>query len=651
MDEALLLCALLAPLIAAFIPLLLAPKVQAGVAFLTLLAAAVSFLSLLLLTGASPALQFSWLKTAGFNLTIGLRLDGLSWLMALLVTGISLLVSIYAIGDMADETSRPRFFATLSFFVSAMLALVLADSFILLFAAWEAVGVASFLLIGFWYRQEAARRAAFKAFVMTRCGDVGLLLGWLLALLLVGSTEIDALLRAADRGTIPAAMLTLLSLLFFAGAAGKSAQFPLTTWLPDAMVGPTPVSALIHSATMVAAGVYLILRLFPLFAAAPHMLVVVLTIGILTAFLAAVIAAGQRDVKRVLAWSTASQLGEMMFAAGLGNPLGAAFHLGTHAAFKSTLFLAAGAIDHGAGRRDLNRLGQLTTKMPVTTLVFCAGALALAGIPPFSGFWSEEAILAQAIATSPLLGLLLIALVFLAGVYVSRAVFAALFAWPGTVAPKGRDPGAAMTWSMVLLSIIALGLGWALAGRLEWLLQVPSSGEVGWSWRFAVISAAVTGLGFGAWRVWRYGPVPVWGALSSRLETATHAAATAPAQFVLACANKLARIEQWLDRGARVLANAVFTSAKGEERAEARLDVMGRKLALKTIGIAETIDLTETQGFSANVDHIAGLLGLAGDRLRVLQSGKVYLYTLGVFLWILSAGLFGYLAWIYAGSG
>jgi NADH-quinone oxidoreductase subunit L len=395
MDELLLLCALLAPLIAALMALLLASKLQAQVGFLMPLGAGVSFLSLFLLTGASPALQFSWLKTAGFNLTIGLRLDGLSWLMALLVTGISLPVGIYAVGDMSEEPSRPRFFATLSCFLSAMLALVLADSFVLLFAAWEAVGVASFLLIGFWHRQEAARKAAFRAFVMTRCGDVGLLLGWLLAFLLVGSTEIDALLQSVDRGSISDAMLTLLSLLFFAGAVGKSAQFPLTTWLPDAMVGPTPVSALIHSATMVAAGVYLILRLFPLFAASPYTLVLVLTVGILTAFLAAVVAAGQSDLKRVLAWSTASQLGEMMLAAGLGSPFAAAFHLVTHAAFKSTLFLAAGAIDHEAGTRNLNRLGRLGFMMPVTALAFFVGALALAGIPPFAGFWSEEAILGE----------------------------------------------------------------------------------------------------------------------------------------------------------------------------------------------------------------------------------------------------------------
>lgn len=665
MAEALLLLALLAPVSAVPIALLLPARINPG--FLTPLAAGVSLVSLLLLSGASLHLTVPWLETAGLAVTLGLRLDGLSWFMALLIVGIALPVSIYAAGDMAHELSRGRFFATLSFFVSAMLALVLADSFVLLFAAWEAVGVASFLLIGFWYRQQEARAAALKAFVVTRFGDLGLLLGWLLALVIVGSTDIDALLRAAEAGGIAPVTLTLLALLFFGAVVGKSAQLPLTTWLPDAMAGPTPISALIHSATMVAAGVYLLLRLFPLFAAAPHALTVVLAFGLLTALIAALIAAGQTDLKRILAWSTASQLGEMMFAVGLGGPLAAAFHLGTHAAFKSSLFLAAGAVDHGTGSRDLNRLGGLVRKMPVTAWVFGAAALALAGIPPFSGFWSEEAILSRAVTAQPIYGAALMLLVFLAGVYMGRATWAVFFRWPQNAPPAARAPGYAMIWGMVLLATVVLALGWVLAGRLESLLQFSSSGELGWSWRFGVIGAGAAGLGAGAWRVWRYGPIPAWGELSNRLEKVLYGVTNVTAHFVLMCARGLVTFEQWLDRSAQALGGTRFAWSFRVEQAldgglralgqtsfrlsalaknvEPALDAGASALANNTVKFAKTIDVAERERVSTGLDRAAGMLGLAGDRLRQLQSGKLYLYTLGLFVWVLVAGIAGFLVW------
>ncbi len=327
---------------------------------------------------------------------MGLRLDGIAYAAALLVAGISLPVLVYSTAYTAGEEGVPRFFAGMSFFVGAMLTLVLADSLLLLYAAWEWVGLASWLLIGFRFREEEARRAARKAFLVTRIGDSGFLLAWLLVLTTFGSTDLGALLTAAGDG-MPDGLGTLLPLLFFFAAVGKSAQLPLSAWLPPAMAGPTPVSALIHSATMVAAGVFLVLRLWPLFAASPAALQVILWIGGVTALLAALAATVQYDLKRVLAWSTISQLGEMMLALGLGAPLAAAWHLGTHAAFKSTLFLAAGAVEHGGGGRDLRCMGGLAKRLPWSAVAFAVAAVALAGIPPFSGFWSEDAILAAAV--------------------------------------------------------------------------------------------------------------------------------------------------------------------------------------------------------------------------------------------------------------
>jgi NADH-quinone oxidoreductase subunit L len=248
--------------------------------------------ALLLLEGQHQTLQTSWFESGGFRLTVGLDLSGLTWFAATVVAGVSLLIGIYSLGYMASEHDRPRFFAELALFIGAMLTLVLASSLILLFAAWEAVGIASYLLIGFRQEPEAARPAAAKAFLMTRLGDLGLLMGWLLVLLALRTTDIAALLAAVSQGAISPGMLTAIGLLLFLGAIGKSAQLPLTAWLPDAMVAPTPVSALIHSATMVAAGVYLLLRLYPLFAAAPGVLHVVFWVGAATAVLYGFVSGG-----------------------------------------------------------------------------------------------------------------------------------------------------------------------------------------------------------------------------------------------------------------------------------------------------------------------------------------------------------------------
>lgn len=641
-----LLCAVpLVPLAVALAVLVCGHRLPDKGGWMTVGGSAVALLLLLALSGAEPQFQRVWLRTAGFSLSVGLQLDSLARFMALLVASVGLLVSVYATGYMADEEGQPRFFAAFSFFLAAMLTLVLANSLLLLFAAWEGVGLASYLLIGFWYTEEAARQAARNAFLLTRFGDLGLLLGWLLIWQLVGTTDLGAFLTEIRTGTIPSDSLTLLALLFFAGAVGKSAQLPLSAWLPEAMAGPTPVSALIHSATMVAAGVYLVLRLFPLFAAAPYALVVVLWIGGITALFAALVATVQTDLKRVLAWSTISQLGEMMLALGVSGPLVALFHLATHATFKSTLFLAAGAIDHGAGSRDLGQLGRLARTMPITALVFGTASLALAGVPPFSGFWSEEAILAQAVSIHTGLGLLMIVLIFLAGVYISRAGMAVLAAWPGSPAPAARDPGVSMTVAMLLLALAALVVGWMLSGQLEAILPFATGEEVGWTWRLLAVLASLSGLAFGAWRVRTCGPVPAFGAFPGGFAYTLHVATRFPAQLACACADGLAQMEKTLDNRVRKLGASIRVLAGVQDLAELRLDKVARTLGEATLALARASEVTERRGFSDRLDRLAGGLSLMGGRLRTLQNGKLYAYTLGIFVWVLATGIVGVLLW------
>lgn len=608
---------------------------------LTVLGAAVAFGAALLLLGAEPRAATTWLHTGGYTLTVGLMWDGLARALALLVAGIGLLISIYAVGYLANETDRPRFFAAFGFFIGAMLTLVLADSFVLLFAAWEGVGVASFLLIGFWYQREDARRAAQKAFLLTRLGDLGLLLGWLWALHLTNTTDITTFLAAIGAQAISTAVLSSIALLVFAGAVGKSAQLPLTAWLPDAMAGPTPVSALIHSATLVAAGIYLLLRLFPLFAAIPVVLTVVFWVGGTTALVAALVATVQTDLKRILAWSTVSQLGEMMLALGLGGPLAAAYHLLTHATFKSTLFLAVGAIDHATGTRDLRRLGGLARTMPVTTLTFGVAALALAGVPPLSGFWSEEAILFHAAEAGTAPAILLLAVIFLAGVYISRAGVVALTSWPGAPQPAGHDPGKLMAVPMAVLALLALGFGWVLSGQLANVLRFPAVPEVGWGWRSAAVLASLLGLTLGGLRARHRGPVPTFGLFPRTLEHGLTWATAVPAALVWRVACAAQRMERGIDHVARLSGRSPQVGAALTRPIEHSLDWTAQAVGTRTVVLGSAAETTETEGFAPTLDAFARLFSQAGNRLRTLQSGKLYLYTLGLFLWVLVVSVAG----------
>ena len=339
---------------------------------------------------------FDWISVGGFDTSASLLVDELSIVMVLVVTGVGTLIHLYSIGYMEGDARYSRFFGYLNLFAASMLLLVLADNLLLLYVGWEAVGLCSYLLIGFWFERPAAASAAKKAFIVNRIGDFSFLLGILLLAGTAGTLAIGAINEQA--GAMTAGIATIASLLLFGGATGKSAQIPLYVWLPDAMEGPTPVSALIHAATMVTAGVYMVARLSPVFeASGGTALTVVGWIGALTALWAALMAATEFDIKRVLAYSTISQLGYMFLAHGVQAYSAGIFHLVTHAFFKALMFLGAGAIMHAFhGEIDMRRMGGLRRAMPIVGWTFALGCLAIAGIPPFAGFFSKDAILASA---------------------------------------------------------------------------------------------------------------------------------------------------------------------------------------------------------------------------------------------------------------
>ncbi len=399
----------------------------------------------------------NWLTIGGLNVDFGLKLDALSMMMLFVVTGVGGLIHIYSYSYMDEDAGKSRFFAFLSLFTFSMLGIVLANNFLMTFIFWELVGVSSYLLIGFWFEKPSAGDAAKKAFITNRLGDFGFLAGILMVWGLLGSLNFSALQNAMVSN--PAALgasATIAGLLIFCGAAGKSAQFPLHVWLPDAMEGPTPVSALIHAATMVAAGVYMLCRtLFLYNADALH---VIAYIGGFTALLAALMAVQQNDIKRIIAYSTLSQLGYMVMAVGLSGPTPAMFHLTTHAFFKALLFLSAGSVIIGMHHeQDIWHMGGLKKKMPVTFWTFTIGALALSGIPPFAGFYSKDSILAQCLEQKNYL--LFAVAVFVAGLtafYTFRLFFVVFFGKEKTDHAKhAHESPLIITAPLVILAIFA----------------------------------------------------------------------------------------------------------------------------------------------------------------------------------------------------
>ena len=429
-------------------------------AFISVAASAVAFvLSVMVFQGFQKGegsyTLGEWITLHGTSLTFGVTIDALSVMMLLTVTLIGTLIKIYSVGYMHDDPRYSRYFAYISLFTASMLGLILADNFVMLYMFWEGVGLCSYLLIAFWFEKPSAAKAGLKAFITTRVGDTGLLLGIFLLFFATGS------LYFRDFGHVPASegILAAAALLIFVGAVGKSAQFPLHVWLPDAMEGPTTVSALIHAATMVAAGVYLVARTYGLFAAYPLCQLAVAVVGGISALMAASIATVNNDIKRILAYSTMSQLGLMMLGLGVGGYAAGTFHLMTHAFFKALLFLCAGSVIHAVHTQDIQKMGGLFSKMKITGITFLIGMLALSGVPPFAGFWSKDEILVAAAHSHPAFLVVAALTSFLTAFYMARLIFLVLFGRPREIKHDAHESPATMTIPLLALSVFAALIG------------------------------------------------------------------------------------------------------------------------------------------------------------------------------------------------
>lgn len=545
---------------------------------------------------------FSWIQVGQLQVDLGLQIDQLSVCFVLLITGVGSLIHIYSVAYMAEDADRRRFFGYLNLFLASMLLLVIADNYVVLYVGWEGVGLASYLLIGFWYHKPTAATAAKKAFVMNRVGDAGLALGMFLMFSTFGTLSYAGVFAgapAAGRGA-----LTAMGLLLLLGACAKSAQVPLQAWLGDAMEGPTPVSALIHAATMVTAGVYLIVRSNPLYNLSPDAQLAVVTVGAVTLLLGAFIGCAKDDIKRALAASTMSQIGYMVLAAGLG-PTGYAFaimHLLTHGFFKAGLFLGSGAVIHAMHEeQDMRRYGGLRAALPVTFVTFGLGYLAIIGVPPFAGFFSKDAIIEAALAAGGVRGYLLGGAALLgAGVtafYMTRVMLMTFFGekrWAPGSHPH-EAPGL-MTWPMILLAIGSLFSGglFAVGGTLQrWLEPVVGRHEEVTHavpvWISTALALGVVAIGIAvAYRLYATAPIPRVAPLSvSPLTTAVR--------------------------------NDFYGDAFNEE-------VFMRPGAQLTHALVEVDDA----GVDGSVNALAALVSATSNRLRGLQTGFARNYALSM---------------------
>jgi len=450
---------------------------------------------------------------ASLNFEIGILVDPLTAVMLMVVTTVGGCVVIYSVGYMKGDPRFSRFFSYLSLFLFSMLGLVLANNFFMIFIFWELVGLTSYLLIGFWFEKKVASDAGKKAFITTRIGDLGFIVGLLLIAVYTGTFNFGEVFDKAGAGVIPAGVLTVIAVFVFCGAVGKSAQFPLHVWLPDAMEGPTPVSALIHAATMVAAGVYLVARTMPLFVASAEAAMVVAVIGLITSFIAASIGLVQNDIKRVLAYSTVSQLGYMIMALGLfgydsahnhhsAGYVAGTLHLMTHGCFKGLLFLGAGSVIHAVHTNNIQEMGGLGPKMRTTAITFMIASLSIAGIFPFSGFWSKDEIIAT-VQHHPIFMFFTLVIAFMTAFYMWRLCFLTFFGKPRDQRKFDRvhESPRVMTWPLVFLAFLSIFAGWV---ALPWLHHGYSSfvyyGEIhhaGPNYLLMIISTIVALSGIG----------------------------------------------------------------------------------------------------------------------------------------------------------
>lgn len=631
------------PLLAAI--LLLGTKHRPHVVYAFLSSGAV-FIStvIILFLGAAPrsSTPLTWLNSAaGWQLSFQIGLNALSWWMSFIVSSVALAVLGQSYFQMKEDPSPQRFYVWMLVFVASMLTLVMAKNLMTLFFAWEIVGLCSWALIGFWYHKPEAQQAARKAFLMTRTADFGLLLAIIYIQSRLGTTDLDTLSTAVAGGTFLYSETLMIASLILLGALGKSAQLPFSAWLPDAMVGPAPVSALIHSATMVAAGIILILKAYPLFQAAPPVLDALCWLGGLTAFFSAILAASAYDIKKVLAWSTISHLGKMMLALGLGGAYAAGFHLSTHAWFKSALFLVAGTIDHAAGTRNLREMGGLSSKLPMVAWSFVLASLALSSVPPFSGYWSEEAMLKSAVTQGFLPALAYLVLISLSGIYIARAAVCLFLGNSRHHTEQNANTSKENAYLLFTICLIAALIGVFLHLFGKHLLPFQSNDPtLSIGWKASGLLASLTGLALGAYVAYKKGSAPFFGPLPATLArfvnnfTYAHIGSLALHSSAIVTA-----IEQQLDRVASSASRTFLHVAHGLNRMEQGADRFSRQLAGMTFLAGRNVAQIEVRQVAMGVDGAAGSLLFLGHQLRFFQNGKIYMYIFGLFVSVLSLGV------------
>ena len=584
--------------------------------------------------GGPVSHQVHYLDAGFFHLNVGEYVDGLTAAMFFVVTTVSLLVQVYSTSYMHGDRRYTWFFAVLSIFTAAMLDVVIASNLFQLLIGWEVMGVCSYLLIGHWWEEKENSNAAIKAFLTTRVGDVAFMFGIFVITVAAGTADIPLIREAVEGGHIGTGTLTIAALLLFGGTIGKSAQFPLYVWLPDAMAGPTPVSALIHAATMVAAGVYLVGRMFSVFAASGHALAVVGTIGAITMLMAALLALIQDDIKRVLAYSTVSQLAYMVAGLGLGERgyTAGLFHLFTHAFFKALLFLGAGSVIHAVHSNNMSEMGGLRKQMPVTFVTFVIGSAALAGIPPLAGFWSKDEIISTAYATHHY-GIWIVALLtaVLTAFYMTRAVLLTFYGdYRGTAHPHESPP--AITGPLVVLAAFSCLAGFLNATAFhihlftDWVHFGPVAESEPFNYGMAAVSVigalAAIAVGYRLYARWRErDPVRNLGPVYTVLERKYGLDDLYMRGIVLPIRDKLSAAAYWTNQN--VLDGAVNGAGW-----------VARKLGLAVRSFDEEV-------IDGAVNGTGLLAKFVGRGLRLLQSGNVQAYAA-----LLFAGVIVLAAWI-----
>ena len=575
-----------------------------------------------LLANGGGAFGGGWLVLGDVSITWGVIVDRLSVTMIGLVTLVALLVQVYSIEYMRGEPRYGWYFAAHALFAAAMLALVLADNLVFLYLAWELVGLGSYLLIGFWYEKRPAAEAAKKAFITTRIGDVGLLIGIILLYRATGTFDIGGVIHAVENGIgagiISQASVNLALFLVFLGAMGKSAQFPFHVWLPDAMEGPTPVSALIHAATMVAAGVFLVARLMPLFEMAPAVLLFVAVIGLFTFAFAGTLALVMTDLKRVLAYSTVSHLGLMMLSLGAFGMAAAMLHLIIHGVSKALLFLGAGSVTHGTGRTDIREMGGLWRAMPITAITFTIGAASLAGLVPFSGFFSKEEALVTVLDERGLAFFVpTFAAALLSALYMARVTFLVFFGASRSEGDAHESPWL-MTAPLLVLAPLAVALGLATYGWSDaykgfgYFLAGEGAHHASPLWLVGLSGGLVIAVVYAAWA--RYAGRPSW---------LPGAAPSDPA-----------RTSAWRDRVHRLLVNKYYVDEAYQWAIDRVFLALGRLVAL-----FDRVIVNDT-----GVDGPALSVWLTAIRARYLQSGLMYTYAMAMSLGVVALALLWWLA-------